>query len=190
MIGPSIVLIGGLMGTGKSTLAEGLARERGHAYLSSDVVRKELQGVPADERHFVEWNTELYSPEMTERTYDELVNQTRARLAGGRAVVVDASFSSARHRALFTALSEETGTPLLMVLCELPEDLARQRLDARVAAGGVPTDGRWEIYAAQRDSFQQPDELPLGSVIRLDASAPPQSVVNALVSRLDADALE
>lgn len=190
MIGPNIVLIGGLMGTGKSTLAEGLAHERGHACLSSDVVRKELAGVPEDERHFVEWNTEIYSPEMTERTYDELARLAAHALQQGRSVVIDASFSNPQQRQRFTDLSNTTSVPLLMVICELPEDITRQRLDARVEEGGVPTDGRWEIYAAQRDSFQPPDELSAASVIRLDTSTSPQSVIQTLVSHLDADAIE
>ena len=190
MIGPNIVLIGGLMGTGKSALAEGVARERGHAYLSSDVVRKQLQGVPTDERHFVDWNTELYSPQMTERTYDELARLTAEALQQGRSVVGDASFSTPRQRQRFTDLSSVTGIPLHMVLCELPEDITRQRLDARVETGGVPTDGRWEIYATQRDSFQPPDELPTDSVLRLNASGSPQSVIDTLVSHLDTGAIE
>ncbi len=190
MIGPNIVLIGGLMGSGKSTLAEGLARERGHAYISSDIVRKELAGVPEGERHFVEWNTEIYSPEMTERTYEEAARLTAEALQQGRSVVVDASFSNPQQRQRFADISNATGIPLLMVFCELPEEETRQRLDARMEAGGVPTDGRWEIYAAQRDSFQPPEELPADSVIHLDTSASPQSIIETLVSRLDADSLE
>ncbi len=190
MIGPNIVLIGGLMGSGKSTLAEGLARDRGHAYLSSDVVRKELQGIPPEERHFVEWNTEIYSPEVTGRTYDELARLAAGLLEQGRSVVVDASFAAPEQRKRFADLSSSTGVPLHMVVCELDEDITRQRLDARVEEGETTSDGRWEIYAAQRDSFQQPDELAGDSVLRLDTSGPAQSVIDALVSRLDSDSLE
>ena len=95
-----------------------------------------------------------------------------------------------QQRQRFTDLSNTTGVPLLMVICELSEEETRQRLDARVEEGGVPTDGRWEIYAAQRDSFQAPDELPADSVIRLETSKSPEAVVDTLVSRLDADSLE
>lgn len=190
MIGPNIVLIGGLMGVGKSTLAQGLARERGHAYFSSDVVRKQMQGIRPEARFHVDWNAEIYTPEMTERTYEELVNQTRARLAEGRSVVVDASFINTRHRALFTALAEETGIPLVMAFCELSPEETLQRLDAREAAGEGPADGRRAIYDAQRSSFEPPDELPAASVLRIDTSASPQSVIETLVSRLDADSLE
>ena len=190
MIGPNIVLIGGLMGTGKSTLAQGLARERGHAYLSSDVVRKQMQGLPPEERHFVDWNAEIYTPEMTERTYDELARLAAEALKQGRSVVIDASFSRAQHRARFEALSHASGVSLLFVLCELPEEETRRRLDARAAQGGDPADGRWEIYAAQRDSFQPPNELPTDSVVRFNASGSPQSILDALVSHLDSDAIE
>ena len=190
MIGPNIVLIGGLMGTGKSTLAEGLARERGHAWLSSDVVRKQMQGIDPEARFHVDWNAAIYTPEMTERTYEELVNQTSALLAEGRSVVVDASFINASHRALFTALAEETGIPLVMAFCELSSEETLQRLDAREATGEGPADGRRAIYDAQRGSFEPPDELPAASVLRLDTSTSPQSVIDTLVSRLDADSIE
>src|SRR5262249_5650864 len=44
---PGLVLVGGLPGTGKSTLARGLATAAGFGVIRSDVVRKELAGVPA-----------------------------------------------------------------------------------------------------------------------------------------------
>ncbi len=190
MIGPNIVLIGGLMGTGKSTVAQDLARERGHAYFSSDIVRKGLQQIRAEERHFVEWNTEIYSTEMTERTYAELARLAAEALQRGRSVVIDASFARARYLQRFIDLAHATGIPLRMILCELSEDVIRQRLDDRVQTGGSPADGRWEIYAAQRDSFEFPDELLADSLLRLDTSPSPQSVITTLISHLDADAIE
>ncbi len=190
MIGPGIVLVGGLMGTGKTTVAQGLTRERGHVLLSSDVVRKRAQGVPPQERRFENWNAGLYAPEITEQTYAELEALADAALQEGRSVVVDASFSSARQRARFAALSRARGVSLTMALCELSEEETRRRLDARVEAGGAPADGRWEIYADQRAAFEPPEELPDDSVLRLDASGPPLAVLETLVSRLDADAIE
>src|SRR5262249_39475543 len=41
---PCLVLVGGLPGTGKSTLARGLAERAGFTVIRSDVVRKELAG--------------------------------------------------------------------------------------------------------------------------------------------------
>ena len=190
MIGPQLVLVGGLMGVGKSTLANGIARERGHAALSSDVIRKQLLGIPVTERYFVDWNAEIYSPEVTERTYDELVRLAGEALQDGRSVIVDASFSSAQSRARFADLSRERGARLVFVLCELGEGESRRRLDARESEGGVSTDGRWEIYEAQRASFEPPDELAPQSVLRLDTSAPPHALIESLVSHLDADAIE
>src|SRR5262249_9071077 len=44
---PCLLLVGGLPGTGKSTLARGMAERAGFAVIRSDLVRKELAGVPA-----------------------------------------------------------------------------------------------------------------------------------------------
>src|SRR6185436_15107442 len=47
---PTLIAIGGLSGTGKSTLARALATRLGWRLLSSDVVRKELAGLAPDVR--------------------------------------------------------------------------------------------------------------------------------------------
>ncbi|MCH8333886.1 AAA family ATPase [Candidatus Sumerlaeota bacterium] len=44
---PCLVLVGGLPGTGKSRLADGLARRAGFTRVSTDLARKELAGIPA-----------------------------------------------------------------------------------------------------------------------------------------------
>jgi hypothetical protein len=75
-----LVLVGGLPGTGKSTLARGLADARGWAVLRSDEVRKELTGLPAAVPASSAWGEGLYRPEMTAATYAELLRRASAAL--------------------------------------------------------------------------------------------------------------
>ena len=70
--GVSLVLVGGLPGTGKSTLAGALADRLGFTVLSSDRIRKELAGVPAGQRCAALWGTGIYAAAWTEQVYAEL----------------------------------------------------------------------------------------------------------------------
>jgi hypothetical protein len=47
----TLVIVGGLPGTGKSTLSAAVAGRLGFAVLSSDQIRKELAGISPDDHH-------------------------------------------------------------------------------------------------------------------------------------------
>ncbi|HIK45310.1 MAG TPA: AAA family ATPase, partial [Leptolyngbyaceae cyanobacterium M65_K2018_010] len=64
-----LYLMAGLSGSGKSTTARELARQTGAIHLRSDAVRKHLAGIPLGQRG----EPSLYSPEMTQKTYDRLL---------------------------------------------------------------------------------------------------------------------
>jgi predicted kinase len=68
---PCLVLVGGLPGTGKSTLAQGLAERADFRLIRSDLVRKELAGLPARESARSPFEEGIYAPAWSERTYAE-----------------------------------------------------------------------------------------------------------------------
>ncbi len=184
-VGPVLVLIGGLMGTGKTTLAETLAREQGFAHLSSDVTRKRLAGMEPQERRHVAFGADIYGPESTARTYQALLEEAAALLDQGRSVVVDASFREAGERQKFLTLARGKGVPFLFALCEAEDAVVRRRLTERVQQGAGASDGRWELYARQKATFQPPDDIPPESLLRLDTARPAESAVRDLLARLD-----
>jgi hypothetical protein len=79
-----LVLVGGLPGTGKSTVAERLASELGAVVLSSDRVSKELAGLRPEESAGDDYRAGLYIPETTERVYGELLGRAEALLGHGQ----------------------------------------------------------------------------------------------------------
>jgi predicted kinase len=108
---PRLVAVGGLSGTGKSTLAAALAADLGPApgavHLRSDLERKSLFGVAETERLAPEHYTQATSAEV----YDILYRKARAALAAGHAVIVDAVLGKADERAAIEAVANELGTP-------------------------------------------------------------------------------
>ena len=119
---PCLVLIGGLPGTGKSTLAHGLAQRAGFDVLRSDVIRKELaQGE----------NSNLYTPAWHTRIYAECLHRAKSELMEGRRVIVDATFREESQRLAFLELAKQLALRSILVICELDRVEAERRLEAR-----------------------------------------------------------
>ena len=168
---PKLVLCGGLVGTGKSTIARYVAADAGMAVVSSDVVRKRLAGVPATERHFEAFGTGFYAPEFSQRTYGELLRLARQYLEEGHSVVLDASFGRRSEREVAAALARETGAEFWAVECVSTEQDIKNRLERRVRRGGGVSDGRWEIYQRQKPAFEPLSEVAEDHHVVADTSA-------------------
>ncbi|RUM86899.1 MAG: aminoglycoside phosphotransferase [Thermodesulfatator sp.] len=182
---PLLLVIFGLSGTGKSALSRALSQRLLAAYYNSDVVRKELAGLSPREHRFEPFESGLYAPEMTERTYEELLRRAERELSAGRDVILDATYRSRRHREAVLALARRLGVPVLFVLCETPEEVVRERLAQRARQQGEPSDGRWEIYLAQKARFEPPEEIPSENLLRLSTLKPPEILAEEVEKYLE-----
>jgi aminoglycoside phosphotransferase family enzyme/predicted kinase len=146
---PCLVLVGGLPGAGKSTLAEGLARHADCDVVRSDAVRKELAGPSAQDGAHSPFGEGIYTPEWNERTYAACLRRVGELLFEGKRVLVDASFREERCRRAFLEAATGWGVPGVFLLCRAEPDVVKGRLDAR--RGGV-SDADWAVYreAARR----------------------------------------
>jgi uncharacterized protein len=142
-----LVLIGGLPGTGKSTLATGLADALDATVIRSDEVRKELAGLAPDQPAPAEFGEGLYRPETTAATYREMLRRADIALALGEGVVLDASWTAARRRAHASDVAARMSTDLIELQCSAPPDLAVRRIRRRRTAGGDASDATPEIAA-------------------------------------------
>jgi aminoglycoside phosphotransferase family enzyme/predicted kinase len=104
-----LLAIGGLSGTGKTTVARGLAPTAGPApgaiVLRSDVERKAMFGAAPEER----LDASAYSEAATTALYARLMTKAEAALRAGHAVILDATFQGAEHRGALQALSRRVG---------------------------------------------------------------------------------
>ena len=161
---PVLLMTGGLMGTGKSTLAEQIGQVVGWKVVTSDAIRKQLAGATPGEPHADAFGTGLYSSEWTSRTYAALLQEALKLLSDGRSVVLDASFSQGRDRWAAADLGTKMGVRVVFAECRCPSDVALERLASRwrartqtlpdrKASGGA-SDGRPELYQAQLAAWQ------------------------------------
>jgi aminoglycoside phosphotransferase family enzyme/predicted kinase len=171
-----LVLVGGLPGTGKSTLAAGIADALGATVIRSDEVRKELAGLRPDEPAPAEFGKGLYHPASTAAAYREILRRAEIALALGEGVVLDASWTAERWRGDARNVAGRTSTDLVELQCSAPTDLAARRIHRRLTARGDPSDATPEI-AAQLAMVQEP--WPTAAVVDT-SSGPAEALVKAL----------
>ncbi len=173
-----LVIMHGLSGSGKSTVARELAPALGAVRLRSDVERKRLAGLPPRPRRFHRPAPGLYSRAMTERTYGRLLDLARQLLGWGYPVLVDAAFLSRQERSAFRTLARGLGVPFALVHCTAPEPVLRERLVARQLAAADPSDADVEVLALQLERQEPLAAEEKGWTVTVDTTTP-----------VDADAL-
>lgn len=155
---PLVLVVGGLSGTGKSSLARELAQSLGAELLRSDVIRRELFG-PTTKQDEVDHG--IYQPEVRRRVYQELLRQAAVWHSQRVSVVLDATFSKAADLLAARALATDPHARFLAIECHCPADIARQRVVARLQAGSDASQANVAIYEEQRANWEPwPTQVP------------------------------
>ncbi|MBW4484004.1 MAG: AAA family ATPase [Tildeniella torsiva UHER 1998/13D] len=123
----AVYLMAGLSGSGKSTTARQLASQVNAIHLRSDAVRKHLAGVPLDQRG----DDSLYTPEMTEKTYDRLLTLGIALAQAGYPVILDAKYDRQAFRQTAITAIQQAKLPLTILHCTAPPEVLEQRVRDR-----------------------------------------------------------
>ena len=148
------------MGTGKSTLAQALAREGGWALFSSDLMRKQLAQLDPTRPQEQGFGQGIYAPNWTTRTYHALRDAADSQLSAGRSVLLDASFLRRADRQMMAEVACAHGAAAYFVECLCPREQTLGRLaerwhrraqtDQALSHEAVrASDGRPDLYDAQ-----------------------------------------
>ena len=176
---PSLVVMHGLSGSGKSHLARRLAPRLPAAWVRSDLERKRLHGLDPESSASAAVGDGVYSAVATERTYARLAEIARGALRSGVSIVVDAAFLESPRREQFIDLALECGGHPVILACEAPAELLRKRVAAR---RNDPSDADISVLEAQlaRPMEIRPREAPYRVVV--NTSEAPD--IDALLNRL------
>lgn len=167
-----LVLMGGGPGTGKSTLARGLADRFNWTWIDSDTLRKDLRRVDHDD-HDVARHPDLYREQTTIDTYEGLVDHAHTLLEAGESVIIDATWGDDRDRALARQLAGADGAELIEFECVLDPELARARIADRFDTGLDPSDATPDLVDQMaRQRHRWPSARPL------DTSRPVDEVLD------------
>ncbi|MFX0577906.1 AAA family ATPase [Nocardia nepalensis] len=163
-----LALVGGLPGTGKSTVAAELAAATGATVISSDHVRRELLAGHELTGSIGTYGAGAYTPEGKARVYAEMLTRARALLATGVSVILDASWIDATERERASALAEESHAELVALWCHCPHTLAGRRIRQRTAGESDATPDIADAMAAAASSW--PDAIALDTAVPRDQS--------------------
>jgi aminoglycoside phosphotransferase family enzyme/predicted kinase len=192
-----LVLVGGLPGTGKSTLADALAAATGWVVLRTDEIRRELvadvpnvlnvpdvpnvPSVPSDASDASAasdphrdgaYGVGRYAPEARSVVYAHLLARARELLERGETVVLDGSWSEATHRSAAYAVAGATTSDIVELQCVAPAAVAERRLAERQPAASHGSEATAEI---RRRMAQTADPWP--TAVLLDTAGPVEETV-------------
>jgi aminoglycoside phosphotransferase family enzyme/predicted kinase len=181
---PSVIAVGGLIASGKSTIADAISARMNAPVVEADRTRKAMLGLPPDQPvHEAAWQGP-YDEGMTDKVYLELFRRASVVLASGRSVVIDASFRSRAHRSAARELASANRVPFSFVECRVDRELAKGRLEAR-SHGPTVSDGRLEIFDAFAAQFEPVTELSEREHITLDTGRDLHVTLDQLNERLN-----
>lgn len=169
----ALVLVGGLPGTGKSTLASALGHETGWLVLRSDTIRREL---PSHEPR--------YAPTALDAVYTEMLRRAEVELESDESVILDASWISGDQRERALALARQTGAEVLQVQCVCEDGVAASRIRNRLERLDDESEATETVRAAMASSMD-----PWPAAHRIDTtSATVSQCVDATFSTITASA--
>jgi len=184
MLLPAVIAIGGVIGSGKSTIAAQASLELSAPVVEADRTRKAVLGTAATEPLDEPPWQGAYDPAVTEAVYAEVLRRADLVLTSGRPVIVDASFRSRAMRRAAQDLASRHNVPFRFIECRADPSICRSRLAARTRERGV-SDGRLEIFDAFCARFEAVDELAVDDHIVLDTTRPLDESTAALREHLD-----
>jgi uncharacterized protein len=164
---PVAVVVCGVAGTGKTTLARELAELGGLEHISSDVTRKRVAGLSPTDRA----TEEHYTPEFTRRTYAEMGARAGAVLDRGGGAIVDATFHRRDARVAFRDALGTHAAPVVFIECRVPREIALERVRGRREDESA-SDAGVAIVERQLAEAEPLDEIDPAHRAVLDTDAP------------------
>ena len=171
---PQLIAIGGLSGSGKTTVAREIApligRFPGAVHLRSDLERKAYFGIPA----FTKLPPSAYRPEVSDKIYQIMRSKARLALTAGQAVILDAVHATPDERRLAEAIATDAGCAFTGVWLDADTALRVTRVGHR---GQDASDADAQVAVQQGD-------LRIGDIgwHRLDAA----QTLSDLVAQINA----
>ena len=102
--------------------------------LNSDRIRKELVGIPAEQKSPAPYEAGIYGRSWTERTYKELLRRAAELLSHGESVIADASWISADRRAAAAAIADGAAANIVQLHCTAPAEVTARRMSSRTGS--------------------------------------------------------
>ena len=169
---PTLVLMTGLSGSGKTWLSTRLVPALPALRLRSDIERKRLFELDEDAASGSGIASGIYDLEASAVVYERLADTAKDLLCAGMNVILDATFLDASHRRIARRVAEACGVPCVVVRTTAAQKTLVERLQQRTVRGDASEADR-EVLRFQLDNYQPLDEKELANTLTVDTEAGP-----------------
>jgi len=180
-----LIIVCGLPGTGKSTLAKHLSSDLEGEVLRTDLIRRELFK-DATLKEVLESNNPMqYDLErifdrqksiqekyqqmiwkQKEMVYDELLRRVETLLEKGSNVILDGTFYGRKMREKIYSIAQKVDVPIYLVECRCPEETVEYRLTKRQRLPNeVSNVNKIQIYRTVKKAYESPISDPVPIII-------------------------
>ncbi len=156
-------MMSGLSGSGKTTVAREMAKQDQGILMRSDAVRKHLAGIDIE----ATGNQDIYSSEMTEKTYSQLLEIGVLLALQGWSVILDAKYDRQALRKAVIETANNKHLPLQILYCNAPMSVLRDRVAKRE---GDISDATLDLLAKQQANAEEFTALEKDYLFTLDTS--------------------
>jgi aminoglycoside phosphotransferase family enzyme/predicted kinase len=170
-----LILMSGLSGSGKTTVARHLARHLGAIQIRSDAVRKHLAGIPLEQKG----GDELYTSAMSEKTYNRLLELGLLLASQGFSVILDAKYDRLALRQDVIDRAKASHLPVKIVHCTAPQEVLRDRLLSRT---GDVSDATADLLTQQQAAAEPFTQEEQSLVTRIDTTQDWESQLQGILS--------
>lgn len=148
---PTVIIVAGLSGTGKTSVARAIAGGLGVRVVSSDAVRQTLFG---GDKKPTDFGKEKYDQESNRLTYQQMFEKGFEFLKNYGGVIFDATFSRAAEREKIIQKAATLSADCRLIECRLSPEIVSQRLKMRAEKKDGLSDANWQIYNRQKANFE------------------------------------
>jgi predicted kinase len=181
---PTLFIMHGVSGSGKSWMSERLITQLGAIRIRSDVERKRLSGVPSSPLE-TDGFEGLYTPAMSHRTYARLLDCADQCLKGGFNTIVDAAFLHGEDRRLLADLAAIGGFHFVILACEAELPVLTQRVEQRARRRLDPSNADLTVLTEQLSTLQPLSTSERRRAITLDTTTTPEACHKAFIAIKD-----
>lgn len=135
---PILIIIFGLPGTGKTTIATLLSNQLGIKHFNTDIVRGLLG------------KTQQYDEENKALIYDEILKLTNLEFIKGNSVIVDATFYKEQLRRKFKALAQEKEVTVKWIEVCAGEEVVKKRVSKK----RLYSEADYTVYRMIKSQFE------------------------------------
>ncbi len=151
---PCLIIMHGLAGSGKSTIAKKIAIECGAIQISSDIIRKQIFDIPLYENSNSSAYGGIYTPQSTEKTYNKLLALAKIVITAEFTALIDATFLFHAQRLMFYKLASLLKVSFYILHCQTDDLKIIQRIKKRNARNNRISEATSTILKHQKELLE------------------------------------